>query len=139
MERARNRRRRQREHIRLELELLESLLVLHAKAMLFVDDDETETLERHIGTQQSMRTDHDVEGAFGELREYCHLFLRRLKAAEHRDTHREIGEPLTEGSSMLVGENGRRYEHGHLPFRLHRLERSANGDLGFSIADVADE
>ena len=40
VQRARNRRGGEREHVGLELELLETLLVLHAEAMLLVDDDE---------------------------------------------------------------------------------------------------
>ena len=42
MQRARNRRRGEREHVGLQLELLEPLLVLHAEAMLLVDDDQSE-------------------------------------------------------------------------------------------------
>ena len=40
VQRARDRRGGEREDVGLELELLEAFLVLHAKAVLFVDDDE---------------------------------------------------------------------------------------------------
>ena len=45
VQRARDRRRREREHVGLEPELLEPLLVLHAEAVLLVDDDEAEVRE----------------------------------------------------------------------------------------------
>ena len=61
MERARNRRGREREHVGCQAQLLQLLLVLHAEAVLFVDDDETEVAEADIVAQQAVRSDHDVD------------------------------------------------------------------------------
>ena len=139
VQRTRNRRRGERQHVGLELELLESLLVLHAESMLFVDDDETEPFEGDVGTQEPVSADYDVDRAVGELGENRRLLLRCLKAAEHGDAHRKIGEPFTEGARMLIGEDRRRYENGDLPLGLHRFESRAHGDLRLPVADVPDE
>ena len=48
MQRSRNRRGRQRQHVHTQLQRLESLLVPHAEAVLFVDDEQSEILERHV-------------------------------------------------------------------------------------------
>ena len=45
LQRARDRRGRQREHVDVRLELLHRLLVLHAEALLLVDDEQAEVLE----------------------------------------------------------------------------------------------
>src|SRR3954467_398477 len=117
MQRAGNGRRGEREYVGLELELLETLLVLHAKAVLFVDDDEPQPLEGDVGAEQPMRSDHDVDASLGELREDGRLLLRRLESTEHRDAHGEVRQTLTEGARVLIGENRRRHENGDLSLR----------------------
>src|SRR6185369_159945 len=129
----------EREHVGLELELLEPLLVLHAEAMLLVDDDEPEIGEVDVGTEQPMRADDDVDLLLGELAERLRLLLLSLEAAHDGDANREVGEPLLEGACVLVGENRRGHEHGDLTAALHRLEGGAHRDLRLSVADVADE
>ena len=139
VQRARDRCRRERQHVGLEPELLESLLVLHAEAMLFVDDDQPEVRELHVGAEQTMCADDDVDllrcrsartsvCSFGDW--------NRLSAATRIG---KIGETLAERSLMLIGENRRRNEHRDLSLGLHRLERCAHRDFGLAIADVADE
>ena len=49
-----------------------ALLVAHAEAVLLVDDQQAEVLELHVGGQQLVRADHDVDGAVGNA------FHRRL-------------------------------------------------------------
>ena len=66
VQRARDGRRGQRQDVGLELELLEAFLVLHAEAVLLVDDDEAESGERHVRAQQPVRADDDVERPVGE-------------------------------------------------------------------------
>ena len=43
--------------------LLDALLVLHAEALLLVDDEQPEVLELHVVRQQPVRADHDVDRA----------------------------------------------------------------------------
>lgn len=40
---------------------------------------------------------------------------------------------------MLLRENGRRHQDGHLLAVLDGLERGTHGDLGLAVADVADD
>src|SRR5262245_57063988 len=121
MQRSRNWRRREREDVGLQPKLLESLLVLHAEAMLLVDDDEPQVREPHIGTQQSVRADDDVDLLRGEIGEHIGLLLCRLESAQRRDADRKIGKAIAERSLMLVSENRRRDEDSDLPVRLHGL------------------
>ena len=66
LERARDRRRRHRQHVHVGAQRLEVLLVLDAEALLLVDDDEAEVLELHLGAEQAVRADDDVDAAVGE-------------------------------------------------------------------------
>ena len=52
------------------------------------------------------------------------------------DHHRELRHPLAEGLDVLVGEQRRRHQNGHLLAVLHRLERGAHRDLGLAVADI---
>ena len=86
VQRARDRRRGEREHVGREPQLLEPLLVLHAEAVLLVDDDQPEVREDHVGTEQAMRADDDVDLAFARARRARPSApSARLEAAEHRD------------------------------------------------------
>ena len=95
VQRARNRRRGEREHVGLELELLEPLLVLHAEAMLLVDDDEAEVRELDVGAEQPVRADDDVDLLrLRARRATAACSFARLEAAHRARRDREIGEPL---------------------------------------------
>src|SRR5215510_2182943 len=107
MQRTRNRRRGEREDVGLELQLLETLFVLHAEAVLFVDDNEPEVRELDIGTEQPVRADHEIDFLLFQLDENRRLFFRCLKSAQRRDANRKIGETLGERTLMLIRENGR--------------------------------
>ena len=48
-----------------------------------------------------------------------------------------LGHPLAEGAVVLLGQDGRRHQHGDLLAVVDRLERGADGDLGLAVADVA--
>ena len=61
MQRARDGRRREREHVHLRPQLLEPLLVLHAEALLLVDHQQPEVLERHLGPEQLVGADQNVD------------------------------------------------------------------------------
>ena len=65
--RARNRRRGQRQHVDFGAQRLELLLVAHAEAVFFVDDDQAEILEMHVLLQQAVRADDDIDGPSATL------------------------------------------------------------------------
>ena len=117
MQRARDRRRGEREHVDLEPQRAQELLLLHAEALLLVDDDEPELLRDHVAREDPVRADEDVDLALGEVREH-RLHLRRLpEARDHLDADREVAVALAEGVPVLLGEDRRRAEDEHLARR----------------------
>jgi len=137
VERARDRRGAEREHVHELAELLELLLVQHPEPLFLVDHDKTEVLERHIGAEQPVGADDDVHGAFADELDDLLLFTRRAEPAEHLDGDRVTGHAFAEHVPVLFREHGGRAEHGNLHAVHHRLERRADGDLGFAEADIA--
>src|SRR5690606_36859389 len=63
---ARNRCRCKREDIHVGTELLETLLLLHTKALFFVDDDQTKIVELHVVLQKAVGTNHNIHISFAE-------------------------------------------------------------------------
>ena len=59
------------------------------------------------------------------------------KRLRHFDDERILGEALAEGAVVLLGEHGRRHQHGDLPAVVDGLEGGADGQLGLAVADVA--
>ena len=111
---------------------LEPLLVLHAEALLLVDDDEAEVREAHVLAEQPVRADDDVHRAVGEARErLARSRAARAEARERLDADRVGREALAEGAHVLLGEHRRRHEHGDLPAGGDDLEaaRSATSVL----------
>ena len=89
VQRARNRRRAHGEHVDVVLELLQPLLVAHAEALLFVDDQQAEIAELDVFREQAMRADGNVDFAGRQILETGLRFLGGAEAAEHFDAHRE--------------------------------------------------
>ncbi len=69
LERPRDRRGRQREHVDLQAQLAHQLLLLHAEALLLVDDEQPELLGPHVAREQPVRADEDVDLALLEVGE----------------------------------------------------------------------
>jgi hypothetical protein len=70
-------------------------------------------------------------------RQHSALLLRGAEAREQFHAHRVVGHALAEGVEVLLRQHGRWYQYRDLPPIHHRLERRADGDLGFAEADVA--
>ena len=51
------------EHVDAGAEALDALLVLHAEALLLVDDEQPEVLERDVVGEEPVGADHDVDVA----------------------------------------------------------------------------
>ena len=139
VERPRDRRRRQREDVEVALQLLETLLVLDAEALLLVDDQEPEVVEDDVGLEEPMRPDDDVDLPRGEPEEDLLLFLPAAEPAQRLHADRVVGETFAEGVQVLLGEDRRRRQHGDLLSVPYGLEGGADGDLRFAVADVAAE
>ena len=134
---SRNGRCRKREHVDLLAQVLELLLVLHAKALLLVDDHQAQVLGVHVSRKQAMRTDEHINRALGKCLECALLLRRRTEATEHLDLKTKRGKAFKECLVVLLGQNGRGAEHHDLATGIHALKRRTQGDLGFAKAHVA--
>ena len=128
---------RKREHVNLLAQVLELLLVLHAKALLLVNDHQAQVLGVHIGRKQAVRADKHIDRALGKRLECALLLRRRTEAAEHLDLQAKRGKALKERLVVLLGQNGRGAEHHDLATGVHALKRRAQGDLGLAKAHIA--
>src|SRR5215469_13325792 len=98
MQRARDWSGRHRQHINLLPQMFEALLVFNAKTLLLVDDDQAKILELHVGADQPVCADDDVDAAFFQPFDDTLLFAGRTKAAETFDGKRILGEALAESA-----------------------------------------
>ena len=121
----------------LVAQLLHRLLVLHAEALLLVDDEEAEVLELDVAGEQAVRPDHAVDLAGRQPVDDLARLARGEEAAEHLDADREAGEAVGERLAVLGRQQRRRREHGRLLAVLDRLERGADRHLRLAEADVA--
>ena len=116
---------------------LELLLVADAETLLLVDDDQAEVGELHVGAEQAVRADEDVDLPELQPADDVGLLLGRPEPADDVDGDGEVGHPLAEGAVVLVGQDGRRYEQGDLLAALDDLQRRPHRDLGLAEPDVA--
>ena len=111
--------------------------MLHAKALLLVNDHQAQVFGVHIGRKQAVRADKHVNRALGERLECALLLRRRAEAAEHLDLKAKRGKAPKECLVVLLGQNGRGAEHHDLAAGVNALKRRAQGDLGLAKAHVA--
>ena len=111
--------------------------MLHAKALLLVDDHQAQVLGVHIGRKQTVRADEHVDRALGKRLKRALLLRRRAETAEHLDLKAKRGKALKERLVVLLGKNGRGAEHHDLAAGVHALKRRAQGDLGLAKTHVA--
>ena len=85
-----------------------------------------------------MRADDDVDlRRLPALRAISRSSSRRAEPAELGDVERELGHPLAERAIVLLGQDRRRHQHGHLVAAVDRLERGPHRHFGLAEADVA--
>ena len=137
VQRARNGRGREREHVDRAAHLLDVLLVRHAEALLFIDDEQAEVFKLDVLLQQLMRADHKIALAAAHIRERLTNLTLRAKAREHPDLDWEAVKPLHSRLIVLLGKHGRRHQNGRLPPVEHALHDRAQGDLRLAVAHVA--
>ena len=99
---ARNRRRRERQHVNRLAQVFHLLLVAHAKALLLVDDHQSQVVRVHIAREEPMRADEHRHAAVGEPRQRPRLLSRRTETREHLDRHAEGREAIVEVREMLL-------------------------------------
>ena len=108
-----------------------------AEAMFFVDDHQAEILELHVFLQQPVGSDNNIDNAFGGLLQYLRDLFRRQKPADHFDAHRVIAKAMAKGLQMLLRQDRRRRQHGHLLSAFDGEKCRAHRDFGLAVTDVA--
>ena len=137
MQRARNGRRRHGEHVHFLLELLQPFLVPHAKALLFVNDQQAQIRKFNVLRKKPVRADQNVYFALFDFFDDLFLLLSRAETTDHLDHDGKSGETTFEGFVMLESEHGCGRQHGDLSVVLHGFEGSAHGHLGFAISNIS--
>ncbi len=136
--RARDRRGREGEDVDRRAERLQPLLVLDAEPLLLVDHDQPKLLEGRRPSAQCRCVPIRMSTPPAAVRFRTSLISdlgrNRLTTSIVKG---KLGHPLREAAMVLLGEDGRRHEHGDLLAGVDRLERRAHRDLGFAVADVA--
>ena len=102
------------------LRLLDALLVGDAEALLLVDHEQAEVLEAHVGGEQAVRADDDVELALGELghgRRPAPSSTGSASACRAR-TPKPLKRSV-ERAEVLLDEHGGRREQARLLAALH--------------------
>ena len=136
-QRARNRRGGEREHVHLGAQGLEAFLLLHAEAMLLVEDDQAEVVELHVLLDQLVRADDDVQLAFRQVLQRLRHFLGRTEARQFGNLDRPVGETVGEILEMLFGEQRSGHQHRDLLAIHRRDEGGAQCDFGLAETHVA--
>ena len=111
--------------------------LVHAEAVLLVDDRQREALERDVLLEQRVRADGDLDRARREVGFECRAHFAGLPAGQQRDSNAERFQPRVEVARVLLGEQFRRRHHGRLCAVLHRTHRGQRGDHRLARADVA--
>ena len=134
---ARNRRGGKREGVNVFAHFLETFLVRHAEALLFVHDQQTQILELDVLREQAVRPNYDIDFASFQIGHDFLLFGRAAEAAEHLDARGKGREAFFEGFEMLKCQDRCRREDGDLLVFAYGFERGAHGHFGFAVAHVA--
>jgi hypothetical protein len=111
--------------------------LVHAEAVLLVDDGKPELVEVHLVLEQRVGADGERGGARGNRlqRLFPFLFLLAARQPGHLDLQRP--QPRAELAVVLLGEDlGGRHDRG-LVAALDRLQRGERGHDGLAAADVA--
>ena len=111
--------------------------MLHAKALLLIDDDKPQVAWVDVARKESMGTHKHLHRACGEPLEGLFLLLGGAEAAEHLHFHVKVGKTLKERLVVLLGQNRRGTQHHDLLAVLRCLEGSAQCDLGLAEAHVS--
>ncbi len=111
--------------------------MLHPEALLLVDDEQPEVLERDVVGEQAVGSDHAVDLARAQPVDHLLGLGVGEEPGQHFDADRVPGEAIGERVAVLVGEQRRRGEDGDLLALLDRLERGPDRDLRLAETDVA--
>ena len=77
----------------------------HAKALLFINNQQPQILELHAFLQQLVGADDHIHTARRQIAQGLLLLFRGAEPAEHVDVHREAPEPGHGGGVVLLGQH----------------------------------
>src|SRR5208283_4437839 len=98
---------------------------------------QAKVLENDVLLKEPVRSDNDIDRAFFEPVKDHFLLGGRLESAEDTDVYRKSFEAFAKTLVVLFGQYGSWNQHGHLLSVHGGLERGAQSDFRFSVADVA--
>ena len=110
--------------------------LLHAEAVLFVDDDQPQARESHALLHQRVSADHHRRAGGHALQRLPARPPLQL-AGQPFDRHAERLQPALERSQVLFGQQFRGGRQRDLVTGFHRGERGERGDERLARADVA--
>ena len=84
-----------------------------------------------------MCADHHVDGTVGQTIGHRTGIGGSQESAQDFDTHGIGGEPITEGLTVLLGQQGGGHQHRCLASVLNGLEHGPHGHFGLTEPDVA--
>ncbi len=124
------------EDIHLGFHCLDFLLLVHTKALLLIDNEQSQLAEAHLLAQELMGADNDINFPCGQFLDDLLALLSRAKAIQQRHLDGIGGEAFFQGVVVLLRQNGGGGEERDLFAAHHRLEDGTQGDLGFAEADI---
>ena len=124
------------QNIDIPLQFLQLFLVLHAEALLFIDDQESQRLGLDIFRKNAVRPDDDIHQSLREILQCLPLLRRAPETAEEADADGEIRHALDKGIVVLLRQDRGGHQVDDLTALLHSLERRAEGDLRLSVSHV---
>ena len=111
--------------------------LMHAEAMLFVDDGQREIAERHAFLHQRMRADDQLCRAAGDLRKHRLARLAGDLAGQPDHAHAQRFQPAAQIREMLFGQQFGRCHQCDLMTLFDRQHRRHRRDHGLAAADIA--
>ena len=116
---------------------LQGEALVHAEAVLLVDDGEGQVLELHVGLEQRVRADEDVDLAGRQPLEQLGARAALLPARQQRQAQAGGLGVGGDGVGMLARQHLGRRHQGGLGARLHRDRHGHQRHHRLAGADVA--
>ncbi len=108
--------------------------LMHAEAVLLVDNGKPQVVEFHVLLEQRMRADCNPRLDGGHRSERRGFLPLAQAAGQPVHAHVEHAHPSGELAVMLLGENLRRRHDSHLIAVLHALQRGKGRDHRLAAA-----
>ena len=136
---ARNRRSRHVEDVRVPALGGQGQALLHAEAVLLVDDGQPQIPECHVAGIQRMGSHQKPDSTRGQIRHQRFPFRLGRIAREQGRAHAGLGQERRQGLVMLGRQDFRGGHQGHLAPGLDDVGRGEHGHHGLAGTHVAHQ